>query len=177
MMITIRIATVEDAESIQKIYAPYVLNTTITFELEPPTVKEMANRISHTLEKYPYLVAVEEGEVIGYAYAGTLYDRRAYDHSAELSIYIDDKKRHKGIGHLLYNALINYLTRMNITNLYGCITYPNDASIAFHEKYGFKEAAHFHECGYKFDQWLDVVYLEKRLDKTTEPFIPFKELC
>ena len=146
-MITIRIATVEDAESIQKIYAPYVLNTTITFELEPPTVKEMADRISHTLEKYPYLVAVEEGEVIGYAY------------------------------HLLYNALINYLTRMNITNLYGCITYPNDASIAFHEKYGFKEAAHFHECGYKFDQWLDVVYLEKRLDKTTEPFIPFKELC
>ena len=109
-MITIRIATVEDASSIQKIYAPYVLNTTITFELEPPTVKEMADRISHTLEKYPYLVAVEEGDVIGYAYAGTLYDRRAYDHSAELSIYIDDKKRHKGIGHLLYNALINYLT-------------------------------------------------------------------
>lgn len=137
----------------------------------------MADRIRHTLEKYPYLVAVEEGEVIGYAYAGTLYDRRAYDHSAELSIYIDDRKRHKGIGHLLYNALIDYLTRMNITNLYGCITYPNDASIAFHEKYGFKEAAHFHECGYKFDQWLDVVYLEKRLDKTTEPFIPFKELC
>ena len=60
-MITIRIATVEDAESIQKIYAPYVLNTTITFELEPPTVKEMADRIRHTLEKYPYLVAVEEG--------------------------------------------------------------------------------------------------------------------
>lgn len=177
MMITIRIATVEDAESIQKIYAPYVLNTTITFELEPPTVKEMADRIRHTLEKYPYLVAVEEGEVIGYAYAGTLYDRRAYDHSAELSIYIDDRKRHKGTGHLLYNALIDYLTRMNTTNLYGCITYPNDASIAFHEKYGFKEAAHFHECGYKFDQWLDVVYLEKRLDKTTEPFIPFKELC
>ena len=111
-MITIRIATVEDAESIQKIYAPYVLNTTITFELEPPTVKEMADRISHTLEKYPYLVAVEEGEVIGYAYAGTLYDRRAYDHSAELSIYIDDGKRHKGIGHLLYNALIDYLTRI-----------------------------------------------------------------
>ena len=111
-MITIRIATVEDAESIQKIYAPYVLNTTITFELEPPTVKEMADRISHTLEKYPYLVAVEEGEVIGYAYAGTLYDRRAYDHSAELSIYIDDRKRHKGIGHLLYNALIDYLIRI-----------------------------------------------------------------
>ena len=116
-MITIRVATVEDAESIQKIYAPYVLNTTITFELEPPTVKEMADRISHTLEKYPYLVAVEEGEVIGYAYAGTLYDRRAYDHSAELSIYIDDRKRHKGIGHLLYNALVDYLIRMNITNL------------------------------------------------------------
>ena len=120
-MITIRIATVEDASSIQKIYAPYVLNTTITFELEPPTVKEMAERISHTLEKYPYLVAVEEGEVIGYAYAGTLYDRRAYDHSAELSIYIDDRKRHKGIGHLLYNALIDYLTRMNITNLYASL--------------------------------------------------------
>ena len=131
-MITIRIATVEDAESIQKIYAPYVLNTTITFELEPPTVKEMAYRISHTLEKYPYLVAVEEGEVIGYAYAGTLYLSSCLsDHSAELSIYIDDGKRHKGIGHLLYNALIDYLTRMNITNLYGCITYPNDAVSLF----------------------------------------------
>lgn len=176
-MVTIRIATKDDASSIQKIYEPYVLNTTITFELEPPTVKEMAQRIEHTLEKYPYLVAEEDGKVIGYAYAGTLYDRRAYDHSAELSIYVDQNKRRGGIGHLLYNALIRYLEKMNITNLYCCITYPNPASISFHEKYGFKEAAHFHECGYKFDQWLDVVYLEKKLPKTTEPFKLFKEIC
>lgn len=176
-MTTIRIATIEDAEAITEIYKPYVLNTTITFELDPPTVDEMRHRILHTLEKYPYLVAEEEGKVIGYAYAGTLYDRRAYDHSAELSIYIHKDKRHGGVGHLLYNALIDYLKKMNITNLYGCITYPNPASISFHEKYGFKEAAHFHECGYKFDQWLDVVYLEKKLPKTTEPFKPFKEIC
>lgn len=176
-MVTIRIATKEDAYSIQKIYEPYVINTTITFEIEAPTVTEMAERIQHTLERYPYLVAEEEGKVIGYAYAGTLYDRRAYDHSAELSIYIDQSKRHGGVGHLLYDVLIQYLEKMNVTNLYGCITYPNDASISFHEKYGFTKAAHFHECGYKFNKWLDVVYYEKHLNKTTEPFIPFKDLC
>ena len=84
----IRIATPEDAFAIQNIYRYYVDNTAITFELEVPSVKEFQERITKTLERYPYLVAEEEGEVIAYAYAGIFYDRRAYDWSAEMSVYV-----------------------------------------------------------------------------------------
>ena len=94
----IRIATPEDAFAIQKIYRYYVDNTAITFELEVPSVKEFQERITKTLERYPYLVAEEEGEVIAYAYAGIFYDRRAYDWSAEMSVYVQRGIHGKGVG-------------------------------------------------------------------------------
>ncbi len=107
-MIDIRSARIEDAADLVAIYAPYVEKTAITFETEVPTVEAFASRIEKTLEKFPYLVAVEEGKVVGYAYASTYYARAAYDWTVELSVYI--KQEARGIGTLLYNALEKDLT-------------------------------------------------------------------
>ena len=119
--IRIRPATEADAEEILNIYAPYVMDTAITFEYDVPTLEEFTGRIHHTLEKYPYLVAVRDGEIIGYAYAGAFYGRAAYDWSAETTIYIKKDCRHSGVGKLLYQALEDALKAQNIINLNACI--------------------------------------------------------
>ena len=143
--ITIRQATEADAEELLKIYAPYVTDTAITFEYEVPTLEEFIGRIRHTLQKYPYLVAVEENEIIGYAYAGAFYGRAAYDWSVETSIYIKRGRTHGGVGKLLYQALEDALKAQNIINLYACIAYPEvedeyltKNSVSFHEHLGYR---------------------------------------
>lgn len=178
-MITYRIATIDDAETIQKIYRYYVNNTFITFDFEVPTVQEFAERIDKTLKRYPYIVALEENKVIGYAYASLYKDRAAYDWSVEISIYLDNAIHHQGIGSKLYQELEHYLKLQNITNVYACISYPNEASINFHKKCGFEQIAHFHKCGFKLDKWRDMVWLEKFITKHIDgvkPFIPFSQL-
>ena len=97
-MITIRPANLADAQAIQAIYAPYVEKTAITFEYEVPSVQEFEKRISNTIERYPYLVAEEDGQVLGYAYASTYYARTAYDWTTELSIYLNEDARGRGFG-------------------------------------------------------------------------------
>ncbi len=178
-MITYRIATTDDAQAIQEIYRYYVEHTFITFDFDVPTVEEFAHRIAHTLQRYPYLVAVKDNQVIGYAYAGIYKDRAAYDWSVEISIYLDNKLQHQGVGSRLYQTLEHYLKEQRVTNIYSCISYPNDASIHFHEKWGFEQIAHFHRCGFKLGKWRDMVWLEKfialHLDDV-KPFIPFQEL-
>lgn len=159
----IRLAKIEDAQAILDIYRPYVLNTNITFEYEVPSIDEFKSRIEQTLKKYPYLVAVEKNKIVGYAYAGSYKNRAAYDWGCELSIYVDENYHHQGIGKKLYDKLIQLLKEMNYQILYACITYPNDKSIAFHKQYGFKQIAYFEKCGYKFNQWADMVWLEKRI--------------
>ena len=104
-MLTIRPANLADAQAIQVIYAPYVEKTAITFEYEVPSVQEFENRINKTLETYPYLVAEEDGQVLGYAYASTYYARTAYNWTTELSIYLHEDARGRGLGSQLYDAL------------------------------------------------------------------------
>lgn len=162
-MIDIRSARIEDAADLVVIYAPYVEKTAITFETEVPTVEAFASRIEKTLEKFPYLVSVEEGKVVGYAYASTYYARAAYDWTVELSVYIKQEARGKGIGTLLYNALEKDLTARGFKNFLACIALPNPASIALHEKRGYEQVAHFKKVGYKFDTWHDIVWLQKSL--------------
>ena len=96
-MLTIRPASLSDAQAIQAIYAPYVEKTAITFEYEVPSIQEFEKRICKTLEKYPYLVAEENGQVLGYAYASTYYARTAYDWTTELSIYVAKERVDKGL--------------------------------------------------------------------------------
>ena len=165
---TIRNATVADAERLLEIYTPYVLETAISFEYDAPTVEEFRRRIAATSEKYPYLVAEQDGVILGYCYAGGFHSRRAYIHSSELSIYIDRAHRREGIGKALYAKLEQRLAKMNITNLYACIAYvePEDEyltqdSVKFHQKCGFVQCARMHGCGEKFDRLYDLIYMEK----------------
>lgn len=166
--ITIRTATVDDAEAILNIYQYYVLNTAITFEYEVPMLEEFRTRIANTLKKYPYLVAVQEERILGYAYAGAFGSRAAYGWSAETSIYLAPDARKSGLGRRLYEALEIALKEMGILNLYACIGYPeiedeylNKNSAQFHEHFGFKTVGEFHKCGYKFNRWYNMIWMEK----------------
>ena len=162
-MIEIRNAQVEDAANLVAIYAPYIEKTAITFETQVPTVEDFENRIKKTMEKFPYLVAIEEGQIVGYAYASTYYARAAYDWTVELSVYVQKEARGKGVGTLLYTALEEELTARGFKNFLACIALPNPASIALHEKRGYEQVAHFKKVGYKFGTWHDIVWLQKSL--------------
>lgn len=157
----IRPATPDDAFAICTIYNYYIENTVITFEEEPITVEEMAERIRTYSEKYTYLVYEENGEVVGYAYGSSWRARKAYRFSTETTVYLKDGAAGKGIGTLLYSQLIEDLKVKGFHSLIGCITLPNEKSVKLHEKMGFKKVAHFHEAGWKFDSWQDVGFWEK----------------
>lgn len=168
MKIEIREATIADAKQLLDIYAPYVVETAITYEYDVPTVAEFAQRIEDTLKKFPYLVATADGTIVGYAYAGTFKGRRAYDCSVETSIYIDRNMHGKGIGRMLYEVLEARLKPLGITNLYACIAYTehedeyltND-SVRFHERMGYALCGTFHRCAVKFGRSYDMVWMEK----------------
>ena len=169
--IKIRDAEIGDAANILKIYAYYVENTAITFEWTVPTLENFRSRIKNTLEeKYPYIVAEIDKKIVGYAYAGHFVGREAYKFSSELTIYLDKDFRGRGIGKKLYRALEDDLNLRGIKNLYACIGYPEIedeyltfASVKFHERLGFKICGKFTECGYKFNRWYSMVWMEKIL--------------
>ena len=171
----IRLAKPSDARSLLDIYAPYVENIAITFEYEVPTIEDFAIRIEKTLEKCPYLVAEEDGVVLGYAYASTYYARAAYDQAVELSVYVSQDARGKGVGSKLYDALEELLDQMGYVHFLACISLPNEASLALHRKRGYQQVAHFPKIGYKFNRWHDIVWLQKSLDKEARPIKLLKE--
>ncbi len=173
----IRPVVPNDAKELLEIYAPYVLETAVSFETAVPTEEEFRRRICETLKFYPYIAAVENGSIIGYAYAGRLYRRAAYDWSAETTVYISRNLRGNGAGSALYKRLEEILAGQNITNLYACITGDNGQSIAFHEKMGYKIAARFAKCGFKLGEWHDVVWMEKFIgshDSQPSAIVPAK---
>lgn len=170
----IRMASEADAREILSIYAPYVKQTAVTFEYEVPELEEFTGRIRRTRARYPYLIAVQDGKIAGYAYAGPFHTRAAYSWSAELSIYVDWNKRGEGIGGSLFEKLEEILRRQGILNLYACIAWPNPESIRFHEKRGFSLAGRFRQCGYKLGQWWDMVWMEKQLAEHPNPPAPVK---
>lgn len=175
----LRIATIEDAKELVSIYKYYVDNTAITFEYEVPSIEEFGIRIKNTLEKYPYIIAEEEGIIYGYAYASEFKGRKAYEWAVETTIYVKHDSDNKGIGTDLYNELERYLKLQNIINLNACISYPNEKSETFHEKFGYKKAAHFTKCGFKFGKWHDMIWMEKFIGKhisKPEDVIPFSKL-
>lgn len=181
----IRIANTQDAPALLSIYAPYVLNTAITFEYEVPTVQEFENRIRRTLERYPYLVAEQDGEILGYTYASPFHERAAYNWAVETSIYVDVRHKGQGIGKRLYTALEQALFAQNILNLNACIAYParedeylTKDSVLFHQHLGYRLVGEFHQCGYKFNRWYNMVWMEKHIGVHTDcqpPMIPFGE--
>ena len=172
----IRLATLSDAATLLAIYAPYVENTAINFEYEVPTIEDFATRIEKTLERYPYLVAEEDGVVLGYAYASTYYARASYDWAVELSVYVSLDARGQGVGTKLYDALEDLLDQMGYVHFLACISLPNEDSIAFHTKRNYQQVAHFPKIGYKFERWHDIVWLQKSLDKQAGPIKFLKEM-
>lgn len=172
----LRAATAADAEALLAIYAPYVRHTTISFEYEVPTAEEFRGRICKTLAAYPYLVAEGTDGILGYAYAGPFQSRAAYGWSAETTVYVADSARRTGVGRLLYETLLDLIRRQGVQNAYACITWPNEASVAFHQTLGFAKAAQFSRCGYKLGQWRDVIWMEKHLAcyETPAPLRPVK---
>lgn len=166
----IRIAVKEDAYKLLEIYRPYVERTAITFEYDVPSVRKFEERIMHILEKYPYLVAERNGEIVGYAYAGSFHSRAAYGWAVETTVYVRQDQKKTGIGKKLYDALEKVLAAQNILNLNACIAYPEkkDAyltknSVQFHEHLGYRFVGEFQKCGYKFGHWYNMVWMEKHI--------------
>ena len=180
--VRIRLAAPDDAEALLRIYAPYVLKTGVTFEYEVPSEEIFRARIEGVLEKYPYLVACDGERIVGYAYAKALGERAAFSHSVETAIYLADDVRGRGIGSLLYGELERILKMQNVTNLYAAVSYRrredetiSHASPRFHMARGYRKAAHFRKCGYKFGRWYDIVWYEKYIARHGEApsdFIP-----
>lgn len=184
--IAIRIAKETDAEEILAIYEKYIRETAITFEYDVPSIEEFRGRIRHTLERYPYLVAEKNGKIVGYAYVSPFKERAAYDWAVETSIYVNMEQKRGGIGRKLYEELETILKRQGILNVNACIAYPQVEdeyltrdSVHFHEKLGYKMVGTFHQCGYKFNRWYDMVWMEKFIGEHQEnqpDIIPFPEL-
>ena len=178
-MITVGNAELKDAERLLEIYDYYVKNTAITFEYTTPTLEEFRGRMEKIMQKYPYLVAVKDGVIAGYAYAGAFVGRAAYDWSCETSIYLDKNARKCGIGKTLYTALEKELKEMGILNMYACIGYPAEEdeyltknSADFHSHIGFTQVGEFHKCGYKFGHWYNMIWMEKVIGEHKEKQAP-----
>lgn len=169
----IRVATEADAGQIVVIYAPFVSENAVSFELVPPTASEMAQRISSALERYPWLVSVRDGAVTGYAYASPFLTREAYQWSVDSSVYIHEEHRGQGVGKALYTSLFACLRLLGYYNVYAGVTLPNDASVALHESMGFSPVGVYRHVGYKFGEWHDVMWLELAVqDRIVNPAPP-----
>ncbi len=156
---TIREATARDAQAICGIYNPHIRDTIISFEEIEVPIPEMRERIAGVTQSFPWLVAEQNGELLGFAYAGVFSDRSAYRHSVFSTIYVHETAQRKGIGTTLYSALLERLRAApHVHAVLGGIALPNAASVALHEKCGFKKVAHLSEVGFKFGRWIDVGY-------------------
>jgi len=169
-MVTIRSAILSDAQAILDIYAPYITGTCVSFETELPSIEEFGVRIENTLKNYPYLAAVTDNKIIGFAYASKHRERAAYRYSADVSVYVAPGYQRQGIGRALYSQLFDLLRTQGIYTVFAGITLPNEKSIGLHSTLGFREVGTYHNTGFKFGKWLDVMWMEKPLrDYDTPP--------
>ena len=182
--ISIRFAKPEDAKELLKIYTYYVTDTAISFETEVPSDEEFKLRIEEVLKSYPFIVACKDDEILGYAYLHSFVGRKAYELSAETTIYLNPDKKKMGIGKKLYSVLEDVAKAQNITNLYSCIGYVekedeylNNNSVQFHEHIGFRMVGKFENCGHKFGRWYHMVWMEKIIGEHGEirEFLKFDE--
>lgn len=160
----VRQATLRDVAGIATIYNHYIEHTVATFELVPVSAATIAERLNKIVaEGYSGWVAEQAGDITGYAYATRFRDRAAYQHAVEISAYIAPAHIGTGLGSALYTALFKDLKARQVHAVLACLTLPNAASQALHEKFGMQQVGHFREVGRKFDRWLDVGYWQKVL--------------
>jgi phosphinothricin acetyltransferase len=153
------------AKEILEIYAPFITNTTVTFEYKIPSLQDFTNRIISIANEYPYLVYEKDGKILGYAYASKYHIREAYKFSVDLSLYVHPSAQGQGIGTALYDFLCTKLQEQGFRTAYSLITSPNLPSENFHKKYGFTTLTTFKNCGYKFDKWIDVKFMQLQLNE------------
>lgn len=163
---TIRDATADDAAAIAAIYAPLVTDSIVSFEEDPPSAEEMADRIAAS---HVWLVAENDGEVVGYAYGARFHPRAAYRWSTEASIYLAPEARGRGTGKRLVAELLVRLKAMGFVNVFGGTSLPNPASERLLESFGFKKVAHWEHVGFKLDAWHDVSWRQLTLQEPTVP--------
>ena len=164
-----RIAKTIDSERILKIYAPYIINTAISFETEVPSINEFTSRVGKIIEKYPFVVYEVDKNIVGYAYASQHRERSAYKYDVDVSIYLLTEYHGKGIACKLYDCLFKLLDKLGYINAYAAYTEPNIKSEKFHQKFGFKIIGTHNKTGYKFGQWHDVTWLQKMISEHNNP--------
>lgn len=162
-VIRYRIATLNDAEAILEIYAPYVESTAVTFEAEVPSLEEFRGRMQIIQEQYPYLAAEGDGKILGYAYASAYRPRAGFAWTPELSVYVRQGYQGQGIGTHLYAALLDLLRLQGYQNVCSVLSWPNPGSEKLHQHFGFRFAGLQKKCGYKNGEWRDIAILERRL--------------
>jgi phosphinothricin acetyltransferase len=168
-VIRLRVAEAADAEAIAAIYAPHVTHGVASFEERAPTADEMRARIAKVAGQFPWLVAEEDGVVLGYAYADRFRDRSAYRWAVETTVYVADEAQRRGVGRLLYKALLDILRRQGFTQAIAAISLPNDASITLHEIAGFRRAGVYRQVGWKLGRWVDVGLWQAQLREPAHP--------
>jgi L-amino acid N-acyltransferase YncA len=153
----IREISIDDAKDVLDIYNYYILNSTATFEEDPINEEEIIKRINKVKSiNLPYIVAVEDKKIVGFAYTSMFHERCGYRYTGELTVYIKPDITSKGLGTKLYEELIKRLKKTQIKKVIGCISLPNEKSVALHEKFEMKQVGHLEKVGFKFGKWIDV---------------------
>jgi L-amino acid N-acyltransferase YncA len=166
--VEIRAAAAADAAACAAIYAAYVLGSAITFETEPPTPGEMAGRIAAAQATHAWLVLVDGGRVVGYAYGSPFKARAAYRWSCEVSVYLETGRRRGGGGRALYEALFVRLAERGYRTAVAGMTLPNDASVGLHTALGFEPVGTYRRIGWKHGAWHDVAWMQRSLGGTDD---------
>jgi L-amino acid N-acyltransferase YncA len=168
-VIQVRDASAEDAAACAAIYAPYVENTAITFETDPPAPEEMARRIASAQRTHAWLVLEDAGRVVGYAYGGPFKSRAAYRWSCEVSVYLEAGRRRTGGGRALYEALLDRLAARGFRTAVAGMTLPNDASAGLHRAMGFEPVGTYRRIGWKHGAWHDVAWVQTAIRAGDHP--------
>ena len=169
MAFTVRDATDDDAGACAAIYAPYVAQTAISFETEPPSVAEMARRIAKAQRRHAWVVLEDDGRVVGYAYAAPVKERAAYDWSCEVSVYLAGSNGRSGGGRALYEALFERLAARGYRRAIAGMTQPNEASAGLHRALGFEPIGVQRRIGWKNGAWHDVAWVQRDLGADDGP--------
>jgi L-amino acid N-acyltransferase YncA len=167
----VRDASHRDAQACAALYAPYVTDTAITLETDPPAAAEMARRIAAAVRTHAWLVLAEpaEGRVVGYAYGAEFKSRAAYRWSCEVSVYLEVGHRRSGGGRALYEALFARLAERGYRTAVAGMTLPNDASVGLHRAMGFQPMGISRRIGWKHGAWHDVAWVQRTIAAAQDP--------
>jgi L-amino acid N-acyltransferase YncA len=152
-----------DAASCAEIYAPFVSDSAVSFEEEPPTAAEFERRIAATAERHPWLIAEVDCKLAGFAYASRHRERAAYRWAADVSVYVHDAFRRRGVATVLYRTLLELLVRQGVRIACAGVTLPNEPSVSLHESLGFRPVGVYSRIGWKAGAWRDVGWWELEL--------------